>query len=551
MSKMNKVQCSRRDFLAGSATLAGAAALSCMAGCSPQNDTAEETKEDSTASVQQSSYKDKPAEITDSEIVETLEADVVVCGAGNAGAAAVATAVEEGMSVILLQKVECVFTHGSGFAAVGSSLQKEQSIDVNGWEIVGDIQRNGGNNLGSWEVLGNWVNYSGEMADWIINKYKDTELGPFMVESPVEPDNEWHRTYPVAHLPRGERGIGGSRMAAIATALVEDAAAEGQVEVRYNTPAKQLRQDETGRVTGVVAQNENGEYILCNATKGVILATGGYEGNEEMRHDLMPQTIGLGIGYSRPDVTTGDGILMGLWAGGQIQRAPHCSNIHYDPGVAVPTLKGTPVPWLRVNKNGERFSNEDVNYDEVWAQDVRQPGCMHYQIFDDNYLNDMPDMGTTGMTQNSDWSELIPKALEEGNILKADTLEELAQLIEVPADTFKATVERYNQLAEGGYDYEPDFGKLGSKVKKIAKAPFYAIARQATCLTTLSGLEVNADMQVLDDSFQPIEGLWAAGNCSGNFYGGLVQRMVTPCMSVSRALLTGRIAAWRIAGKME
>ena len=85
-------------------------------------------------------------------------------------------------------------------------------------------------------------------------------------------------------------------------------------------------------------------------------------------------------------------------------------------------------------------------------------------------------------------------------------------------------------------------------MKPIAKAPFYAIPRHASVLTTLSGLEVNADMQVLGEDGKPIEGLYAAGNNSGNFFGGVYQKMSTPGMSVGRAFLTGRVAAWRACG---
>ncbi|MBR2835822.1 MAG: FAD-binding protein, partial [Coriobacteriales bacterium] len=183
----------------------------------------------------------------------------------------------------------------------------------------------------------------------------------------------------------------------------------------------------------------------------------------------------------------------------------------------------------------------------IWVQDAHQPGHMHYQIFDDNYAEDVPNMGE-GMTLLGDWATMIPQAIEDGYVVKADTLEELAQAIDVPVDNFVATVARYNELAEGNYDYEPDFGKLGYKVKKIAKAPFYAAPRIAYVMNTLGGLEIDGNMQVLDAEFKPIPGLFAAGNNSGCFFGGIYQDMSVPGMSVGRALLTGRVAAWRALG---
>lgn len=534
----------RRSFIKGSVALGGAAALAGLAGCAAggQSSPAEDGAHDGSGR----DYKAKPVPIEDDQIAETLEADVVVVGAGNAGAVATATAAEVGASVILLQKLESVYSHGFVFTAIGSKMQHEMGYDVNGWEIVGDMARETGCNLAKWEVLGDWVKYSGNLADWIVERFGDTKYGPFVIEEPVAPSEHWNRSYQTTFIPLGE-AIGTGTMMALATELVNDAVKTGNVEVRYNTPAVQLRQDESGHVTGVVARDDAGNYILCNAKKGVILAAGGYEGNPEMRAEFLQQADGLESAYTRPDATTGDGILMGMWAGGQIQRQPHCSNIHYDPSLRFHTLQGTTIPFLRVNAEGERFSNEDVSYDEVWAQDVRQPDQMHFQIFDDNYLEDLPNMGT-GMTQYGDWTTIVPDGVKNGWIHTSDTLEGLAGKMGVPADAFAATVERYNELAEGGFDYEPDFGKLGYKVKKIGKAPFYAIPRHASVLTTLSGLEVNADMQVLDENRRPIEGLYAAGNCSGNFFGGVYQKMTTPGMSVGRAFLTGRVAAWRACG---
>ncbi|WP_102377521.1 FAD-dependent oxidoreductase [Raoultibacter timonensis] len=536
----------RRSFIKGGVALGGAAALAGLAGCaSPAQSTPENGGTEQRPEAAQD-YKAKPEPISDDQITETLEADIVVVGAGNAGAVAAATASEEGASVIVLQKIESVYSHGFVFTAIGSKMQKDMGYDVNGWEIVGDMNRETGCNLGKWEVLGNWVNYSGNLADWIVERFGETKYGPFIIEEPVAPSEHWNRSYQTTFIPVGEM-IGTGTMMTLATELVNDAVERGNTEVRYNTPAVQLRQDESGRVTGVIGQTEAGEYILCNAKKGVILAAGGYECNPEMRAEYLQQADGLDSAYTRPDVTTGDGILMGMWAGGQIQRSPHCSNIHYDPSLRFHTLQGTTIPFLRVNAEGMRFSNEDVSYDEVWAQDVRQPDQMHFQIFDDNYMEDLPNMGT-GMTQYGDWTTIVPDGVENGWVYKADTIEDLAEQMGVPADAFAATVKRYNELAEGDYDYEPDFGKLGYKVKPIAKAPFYAIPRHASVLTTLSGLEVNADMQVLGEDGKPIEGLYAAGNNSGNFFGGVYQKMSTPGMSVGRAFLTGRVAAWRACG---
>lgn len=170
---------------------------------------------------------------------------------------------------------------------------------------------------------------------------------------------------------------------------------------------------------------------------------------------------------------------------------------------------------------------------------------MHFQIFDDNYATDIKGMGKGG-NMRGDWTEIVPQALEAGDLYTGNTLEELAESMGVPADTFVATVERYNELAEKGHD--EDFGKQSSRLKPLVTPPYYAFARQATCLTPLCGLEVNGDMQVLDEEGNAIEGLYAAGNNSGNFFGGLIQRMNAGGMGVGRAILTGRVAEKRALG---
>ena len=121
----------------------------------------------------------------------------------------------------------------------------------------------------------------------------------------------------------------------------------------------------------------------------------------------------------------------------------------------------------------------------------------------------------------------------------------------VPADALTATVERYNELCDYDGKYEPDFGKSMICMTKIEKAPFYAILRAPHVLCALAGLEVDENYHVLDEKGEPIEGLWAAGNNSGDYFGGLYQLMGIGGMSNGRAFLSGRIAAKRICGVTE
>lgn len=131
----------RRSFIKGGVALGGAAALAGLAGCASPAQSASESGSTEQRPEAAQDYKAKPEPISDDQVTETLEADIVVVGAGNAGAVAAATASEEGASVIVLQKIESVYSHGFVFTAIGSKMQKDMGYDVNGWEIVGDMNR--------------------------------------------------------------------------------------------------------------------------------------------------------------------------------------------------------------------------------------------------------------------------------------------------------------------------------------------------------------------------------------------------------------------------
>ncbi|MDR1422133.1 MAG: FAD-binding protein [Coriobacteriales bacterium] len=547
---------SRRGFLAGAASAGALLATASLTACAPNqagddsDPTGSTGQTEPTGSTGPVDYKAAPAPIGDDQIAETITADVVIIGAGCSGAIAMNTlALEEDTSVIVLQKEEAPFTHGYAQAYHHTKAQIEAGGGylIDPWDVINYLNRGQSNNRAKMEVMRNWVNYAPEVGDWMINKFGDREgFGPVILDPIIEASDEWNYTMPVTHLFLGTLQDSEFQPSLkIVRFLVEEAVESGKVDIRYKTPAKQLRTDDSGRVIGVIGENEAGEYILAQAGKGVIICAGDYGNNPEMRKEYLQHCEGLPAGWSRT-TDTGDGILMGYWAGGHIQDGPHCTDAHYDPGIAVPDYHGTLMPWLRVNIKGERFSNEDQKYDQLYAQDVLQPECCHFQVFDAKWENEWQDMGTGG-AMRGDWTVIVPTALEKGDLFVGETLEELAASMSVPVDTFVATVARYNELCEKGFD--ADFGKQAARMKKVEQGPFYAFKRQASVLCSLSGLSINEDLQVLDADDAPIAGLYAAGNSSGDFFGGLVQDMSGPGFSCGRAFLTGRIAAWRVSGK--
>lgn len=183
---------------------------------------------------------------------------------------------------------------------------------------------------------------------------------------------------------------------------------------------------------------------------------------------------------------------------------------------------------------------------------MNQPQFIHFQVFDANYKADVQagKMGQ-GNQKNGPFPgfgmEFIDEYIENGEVLSADTLEGLAEKMGVSADAFKATVERYNELNDLGEDL--DFGKQAARLTYIKDAPFYAICRQPRLLCALGGLVINDHMEVLDEQHRPIPNLYACGNNSGDWFGGLEHPMVIPGMSLGRAVVTGHLAALSALGE--
>lgn len=534
--------CTRRSFIGLGGVAAATLAAGSLAGCASGSSSS--SKDSSAPAAETTDYKAAPAPIADSEIKETVEADIVVIGGGISGAVAAATAAEAGKKVVVLQKAETALSHGSGAAAWNSKAQNEVGAKFDPWEAVIEWTRQG-ENRADLDLLKTWIYNSGPTMDWATALTNDVEgVGPvMMIYMPdMEYPDHFNMCYPAVHMWTGQ-------MQALAQWLL-DYSEENGAEVRYSAPAVQLVRDDnnTGRVSAAIAKNSDG-YIKVTATDGVILAAGDYGNNPDMRAEYLPHAEGLKSAYTQPDINTGDGQLMGMWVGGFMQLAPHCSNIHYDPPIDVPDIGGSGIPWLFVNKKGKRFCNEDMQYGQLYAQDMNQPDYMHFQVFDDNFRTDWEDMGSGMMKKEPpvDIVASIEAGVEKGDVYTGDTLEALAESMGVPADALTATVERYNQLCDEGYD--DDYGKQAGRLKPVRKGPFYAIARRAGVLCTLNGVITNGQCQVLDADREVIEGLYAVGNCQGNFFGGLEHQMVMPGMSLGRAMTTGRVAALVASGQ--
>ena len=515
---------SRRNFLTGAA-LAGAAAASLgIAGCSPAASTSTEGGSDaaSTESGQstQYSWEVKPEPITD--IANTVDTDILVIGAGLAGCACACSAAENGGKVTVVEKTSSWNGRGGGFGAINSRYMDELDIKVDKVNAKQHWIAQCASRINE-DLLVKFMNNSEEASNWLLDKCEaiggSAMVGAFYSHDDVYAEQPG---YHMLIIPE-DAGLTSTGFAG-AELCYNDAVAAG-AEFVFDSPAVQLVQDDSGKVTGCICETADG-YVQYNAAKGVVLCTGDISGDIEMCKAYAPICVEYGqprSQYTPMGVNTGDGHKMGMWAGAQLQDLPLPTMMHPQ---AFCWFHG---PFLFVNDNGERFMCEDT-----WVQGKslainRQPNGEAWSIFDANWktdlVNGLPYGG--GMFWDSfrpygsdlelapEYFETqIPTYIEAGNAYECDTLEELAESIGCDPATLQATVDRYNELCEKGED--TDYYKKPVFLTPVKEGPFYALKVGPAILSITGGLKVNIDFQCLNADGEPIEGLYALGNCMGD-----------------------------------
>jgi fumarate reductase flavoprotein subunit len=490
----------RRTFFKGGAVAAiGVASAGLISGCG-KNTTPQKVDKATDPKAVKWSFEIPPEPIADKDIKETVIADVVVVGAGVSGLMAALAASKEGAKTVLIEKFNTFTYRGIMNGALNSKLQKSKGIQCNKADIINDLVRTMGNSVDA-RFLWLWANKSYETMDYLIDMAAAEGIKVTLFEKPVEKPG--YREYVTAHIFENQKKL---------VTMMEKNAQKQGVDIRYKMPAVQLIRKNNERITGVIA-GAKGSYIKFNATKAVVLATGDYGNNDEMKKRYCPHTLEVDSNVYPSKTNTGDGHKMGLWIGAAMQQEePHVAAIHNN---TAPVLSGN--PWLRVNQLGERYENEDVSVPDLCSGVQHQPDRSVWSIYDAKWTEDItkmdPGFGRIIKAAEKDTAK-FNDALESGTILKADTLDELAGKMGVPAEVFKATVNRYNELARNGND--EDFGKRPNNLSTVEKAPFYAAKEVLELLITLGGFNCNLDFQVLDKERKVIPGLYAVGNVVGN-----------------------------------
>ena len=490
-------------------------------------------------------------DIDETAITETVDTDILIVGAGNGGMFAAAYAAANGLNFRVIEQNANVQDTRHWYGAVDSAAAKEAGEPATDKaKLLSEISRYASGKCDQ-RVVKTWINESAAMHDFMRSILEDKYGWVCDFTSGSEAawpaENAEHNTdylYPVQeHNYMASESASGTPRNELLLQYIQELG----YDVDFKTSLAKLEKNSDGRITGVIAQStEDDHFIRYNANQGVLLACGGFPGNPYMMEQLDPLGTSVTTACSYSPADKGYGIRAAVWAGANLDK--EAAPMLFDRGVVAPGVDAGYVdsdsafggkafpgkirqynpgtqPFLKVNRNGERFANESCPYNDIVYAAAHQPGRVYAQICDANILEDAKRFHTIGcsaQTRNGGEKYIqgkMDEAIEAGALFKCDTLDELADKMGFTGaakDTFLATVERYNELYDKQND--EDFGKPAYRLSAIRTAPFYGCWLGASLLTTEQGIAINEKGQALDTNNQPMEGLYITGDMSGSFF---------------------------------
>lgn len=486
--------------------------------------------------------------INKSEITKEYDCDIAVVGGGMSGLIAALKGAEDGAKVVLIEKM----TEGRGafecFGSVDSRTQREAGVKTDKAVLLGEMHRSANYRIGP-DVVRTYVEKSGEATDFMEEMFKKAGTGVVIAPMPLRP--KYPNTgapvidaecmfYNTPGLPKNVRFRSGYVGLYIIQDLTKIAKKHSNITAKYSTPAAQLITNPSGRVTGVIAK-EDGKYIQINAKKGVILATGGYDANPEMmRAYLRPEDYSSASWWNPCWGTTGDGHMMGLKVGAAMDPVPHAvmnftfgspESFHIP---AVRTLRAMGL-YAIINDDGERFVREDTAFQFISNATNRQAtqGKQSWLLFDDTMISNNEE------TVNNALAAF--KVLKtKGWLFEANSPSELEALMKMPKGNLVNTIDKFNTFKKSGQDH--DFNRDMEFAKEFTGKKYYALVCNSVILATVSGLIIDEFGRVLNAKGEVIQGLYAAGNASGDFFSGNYPRHI-PGTSMGRAITFGYLSA--------
>ena len=443
---------------------------------------------------------------------------LVVIGGGCAGFSAALEAAETDADVIVLEKMADTGGSsaicGGALAFAGTDLQRNNGIEDSDELLFKDLRE-----VGQFEndeiIVRTYVQNQLATYHWL--RKHGVEFSPVVEASAGQSVPRWHAVDP----------------ADMVRLLQARCLASGKVRLMTSTRAQRLlRNPSSGRVEAVLAEKDGAQFKV-SGSDGIILASGGFSRNPELLHRFAPgfeKAIPLG-----GEGNVGDGLRMAWQLGADFRDMCYIKGTYGKHPVDTTTVHPLLAVYkgaIAVNQEGKRYVDESLSYKLLGDACMRQTHCSTYQIFD----QDIFESGENRIRILD-----IERRLEMGLLMKAPSLEQLAQMIEVPVATLLETVARYNGFVTSGYD--ADFGRKclvhhHGKLRRIERAPFYVYPSAVMLNATYCGLCVDRDMRVLDVFGDPIEGLYAAGEVVGGLHGAAY---VTGS-ALGKAAIFGRLA---------
>lgn len=459
---------------------------------------------------------------------EDLTVDLVVVGGGSSGMTAATRAAQEGLSVVILEKM--AFTGGASMIAggsmviAGSQLQKEKGVTDDTPEIMVEDFLANGSNLNDQKLLNMYAQNVGPTIDWAMESLGLKFTGDLQFNAEYSKDR-------VIGLEGGAAGYG---------QILRQALDKSNAKLYLETRAEKLIVED-GKVIGVEAKSNNGSTYTIKAKK-VLLATGGFGNNDDMLSDELKDVL-----YYGPMSSTGDGHTMAKAVDAKFQlmdygkRYPN--GVEVAKGIGKSTIYGNLAAFSKsgilVNKSGNRVVNERASNKAILTEQLKAEGQQLYLVMDGaTYEAFSSNLAANSITREDLERWIANQGKTTPVLVKADTLEAAAALAGVDGAALKGTVDKYNGFVASGTD--PDFGRKAEYMKSaIGNGPYYIVEQKPRFATTMGGVVVTENMQILNADDQPIENLYAAGELVNGVHGD----DSAPGANLGWALTSGKLAA--------
>ena len=492
------------------------------------------------------SWAQKPPVISPESCDKVYETDVLVVGAGISGLCCALSAAQGGVKVTCLEKLGKYTARGFNIGVANSSYMKQRGFENDTDAVAREWIKRCANRCDE-SIVRLFLNKSGEAMDWLIELLTCPEYG-------VRPElqgclykGETYYEIMGSHLfydgPISRQGKFGG-LNDVLECVYREAVKEG-VEFIFNSPMEQLI-EEDGRVAGAIARQKSGELIAVKARKGVVLATGGIGGNEEMCDDLCPLANKVAAKVCGPKGSDdGDGHRAALWVGAEFEDDAFPTILHPQ------AYRHANFCFLFVKPDGKRFMNED-NYLQARSLGVIKAGLKYaWAIMDSRWREKVPEtlkygggiywghdfpLGRRPEFQLEHEEERMEWGMKIGCTVMADTPEELAEKMGVDVEGFVNTLNEYNRMCAEGKDTL--FGKRPELLIPLDEPPYIARKYGTALLSVVGGVKVDTEMRVLNSEREPIDGLYAIGNTAGGRY-GIDYPMIIPGNSHGSALTFG------------